>query len=535
MADIENDFVSEADLGAASEAVTGDLAQTLQTAGATPEAAQAQATQTAAKLDRRLALLMRRPAAEGDSGAGPRRIRTIITYRPKPSRDFESVLAQIAASLGRPRSESRDEPLNLTSEELAGAFPVVESAAELSAEGLLAQIEREGGQLVEHLRLADAVVAELTPAQITALAAREDVERLETDRPIFTELRDSTRTILVNAAREQGFVREGAGIIVAVLDGEVSDSHPDLAGRVVRKRNYSQEGWGRPSRHGTHVAGIIAGAGPEFRGVAPGATIWNYKLFPTGEAESVAASGQEAAEGSTGADAIEDAVKDGAKVINCSWGIGGVTMDGSSVWARAAERATKLGVVLVKSAGNAGPDAGTLTTPADAKGDVIVVGAVSRDGSEVTSFSSRGPTADGRNKPDICAPGDKIMSASDSGQGYRALSGTSMAAPHVAGLAALLLERNPGWKPAQVKAALMDHADLMTAGDTGADSQGRGRANLLRAVGGAAAPPGATPPPADPADPAGEATATVAQALRALRDEVAALRQDVAALKKARA
>ena len=84
-------------------------------------------------------------------------------------------------------------------------------------------------------------------------------------------------------------------------------------------------------------------------------------------------------------------------------------MDGTSVWATTAERATKLGVVLVKSAGNKGPDVRTLTDPASAKGDVIVVAALNREGNGITEFSSRGPTADNRPKPDIvAAPGEKI-------------------------------------------------------------------------------------------------------------------------------
>ena len=126
----------------------------------------------------------------------------------------------------------------------------------------------------------------------------------------------------------------------------------------------------------------------------------------------------------------------------------------------------------------------------------------------VASFSSRGPTADGRTKPDICFPGTDIVAARASGTSmgspvnaqYTSASGTSMATPHATGLAALLLQAKPGATPNQIKQALMS-----TALDMGADAnaQGAGRAraeHALAAIRGEQPPtpgpePGPTPPP----------------------------------------
>jgi subtilisin family serine protease len=528
------DYISEADLESASASLEGQWSAHLVEGGQPQAEAQTEAAKIVTKLEPLLALRLQRPPLQEEvPGVPPTRpkLRVLIYYKPKPEKDFDSIVDALAKELGRARGESTEATggaLELTPEERTEAVGVLESAADVSAEGLIGQLEREGGEVVEHLRLPGAVVARLSAEQIRELAKRDDVERVEIDKPIIAELKQSAVTVKLNDARSQGLVAGGRGVIVALLDGEVNGRHPDLQGRVIAKRNYTQEAWGRPSRHGTHVAGIIAGAGPEYRGMAPEATIWNYKLFPTGGAEGVESAQLESQEGSTGADAIEDAVKDGAKVINCSWGIGGAALNGSSAWALAAERATKLGVVLVKSAGNSGPDAGTLTTPADARGDVIVVGAADRAGTGVTSFSSRGPTADGRNKPDICAPGERIMSASDAGTGYRALSGTSMAAPHVSGLAALLVERNPTWKAANVKKALMDTADPLSAADNSPDVQGKGLVNLVKAVGATETQPTDTSGAASD----GAEAVSLAKALKPVRDDLAALRREVGEVKR---
>jgi serine protease AprX len=352
-------------------------------------------------------------------------------------------------------------------------FDEFESLVNQDIESLIEDLKQEQA-FEEHLTLGEAVVANLTPAQIQKFAQQSNIVRLEADKPLKLELDQSAVTVGLVNARTQGIVGTGRGVIIAVLDGEVDINHPDLKGRVVHKRNYTSEPWGNPHSHGTHVAGIIAGNGSQYKGMAPEAIIWSYKLLPS-EATN---SGQ----GFKGADAIEDVIKDmkeGVKIANCSWGVP-TELDGTNVWAKTAERATKLGLVLVKSAGNNGPEPGTLTSPADAFGDVIVVGASSHDGTQVMPFSSRGPTADNRPKPDILAPGEQIVSTVPGG-GYQKMSGTSMASPHIAGISALLLERNPKLEPWQIKKILMESAKSLES-TSDPNAQGKGLVDVVKAL-----------------------------------------------------
>jgi serine protease AprX len=397
-----------------------------------------------------------------------KRQRVIVRY--KPTKSFDNLLNEF---------EDLEELYQKSDEEIEfQVFDECESLANESVESLLKELpDAETG---EHLRLANAVVANLTPAEIKQIASRSDVEQIEFDKPLKLELDQSAVAVGVVDARDQGLVGTGKGVIIAVIDGEVDINHPDLRGRVVHKRNYTKEKWGNPNPHGTHVAGIIAGNGSKYKGMAPEVIIWSYKIFPTQGEEPL---------GSRGADAIEDVVKDmqqekRLRIANCSWGAGDVTLDGSSATSKTAERAAKLGLVLVKSAGNNGikkPGPESITIPADAKGDVIVVGASSRDSTSVMPFSSRGPTSDNRPKPDILAPGDKIMSAQAGGSYFRQ-SGTSMAAPHIAGIAALILERYPKLQPMDIKRILMQSANKLDSSEYDENAQGAGLVDAVKAL-----------------------------------------------------
>jgi hypothetical protein len=215
---------------------------------------------------------------------------------------------------------------------------------------------------------------------------------------------------------------------------------------------------GESSSHGTHVAGIAAGnertpaAGTTISGVAPRAYIGNYKalvrtdsgLSPNGNAPELVA-------------AIEAAVADGMDVLNLSLGQPEVEPS-RDVVALALDAAAAAGVVPVVAAGNDFHEAGagSVASPASSAG-AVAVGAVETAGRPApvhAGFSSVGPTAISlRLKPDVAAPGVGILSAVPGG--WARLSGTSMAAPHVAGAAALLVQRHPGWTAAQIKSALV--------------------------------------------------------------------------------
>ena len=299
------------------------------------------------------------------------------------------------------------------------------------------------------------------PKALADIAGDPKVTRIGIPRALARELDVTAKTIGAIAFRGANGV-SGKDILVAVIDGEVDANQPALKGRVLQKKNYTKEAWGHADAHGTFVAGIIASADATFKGIAPGAKILSYKVFATDAAEQ-------------GSDfdatlAIQQAVEDGAAIANCSWGVGAAT-DGTSREARAFNRAWDLGLIIVKSAGNKGPAPGSLTSPADARG-VIVIGATNRVGKVVQNYSSRGPIA-AKPGPDLVTPGgatgaDQIHSLLVGKNSGVIGVGTSFAAPHAAGAIALLLDQSPHLTPDQVKAALLGKC-VAVAGGAAAD------------------------------------------------------------------
>ncbi len=217
---------------------------------------------------------------------------------------------------------------------------------------------------------------------------------------------------------------DGSGVDVAVVDTGINYSHTafkniGIGYDFVRGDNYAEDENG----HGTHVSGIIASNDLTYS--APNATLMHIKVLDetgTGNASTVIAG-------------IEWAVDHGAEVISMS--LGGTGGDGTSALSEASDSAVSKGVVVVAAAGNDGPASGTITSPGDAR-EVITVGAID-DYDSVPSWSSRGPTTDGRTKPDVVAPGVSITSTALDG-GFTTKSGTSMSTPHVSGAAALLIQ-----------------------------------------------------------------------------------------------
>ena len=290
------------------------------------------------------------------------------------------------------------------------------------------------------------------PRVLAEVAEDGSVRRLDLPRRLRAEVAGTTARI--GAPRYRGAKDlTGAGVVVAVIDSEVDLSHPAFQDRVVHKENLTAEPWGRPGEHGTAVAGVVA-ADNEFQGVAPGAVIYNYKVLATNESLTTDDFG--------GALALQQALEDGARVANCSWGVPEAPTDGTSREAAACDAAWGYGMAVVKSAGNAGPTAGTVTSPADAAG-VIAVGATSLDGTRLEGYSSRGPTLHGEDRPHLLAPGGNRVQALVScvvGGGYGPGSGigfygTSFAAPHVSGALALLLEEDPERTPDDLRTLLL--------------------------------------------------------------------------------
>lgn len=212
--------------------------------------------------------------------------------------------------------------------------------------------------------------------------------------------------------------------------------------------------------------------------MVPEAEVWNYKVVPSGE------------RGFQGIQAIQDAVKDGLKILNCSWGVPRCE-DGKCSWCVAAENAAKVGVLLFKSAGNNGRNGDkSLTCPANCNGNIIVVGATVKeltDGENpVPIFSSKGPASSGKNRPDIVAPGHEISSCAPGG-GFAQKSGTSMASPHMAGIAALMMEKEKDITPEEFLKRLGQTAIKLSVTDP--NIVGAGLVNADKLFGGSEAMP----------------------------------------------
>ena len=242
--------------------------------------------------------------------------------------------------------------------------------------------------------------------------------------------------------------------------------------------------------HGAQVLSVLAGYDPgRFIGVAPRA---EYLLAKTEDNDT-----EMPIEEDRWIAGLEWADSLGAQVVNSSLGYNrwddgtGYTyeqMDGATaLTTRAAEAAVRRGIVVVAAAGNEGDGEWRyVTAPADGPG-VISVGSVDipPPGGRpplLAASSSRGPTADGRLKPDVVTPGLGVVVADIRGGDYLRTSGTSFAAPLVSGVCALLLQIHPHWTPAQVQEVLQRTA--MDLGEAGPDTAyGWGQVDALRASG----------------------------------------------------
>lgn len=320
----------------------------------------------------------------------------------------------------------------------------------------------------------------------------------------------------------------GSGINVTIIDTGIVAAHPDLDDlddnpgtndpKVTQELSFVD--WnhdGQPDGnafdnkgHGTCVAGIVAGTGAasgyQYVGVAPGAWLWNYKVFEVTQwvwdpvwQRNVMGVGVQS---SDIVHAIDHAISQRTNVIVMCFGMDN-TMggNGDDDVSRAADRAVSSGITVVASAGNDGPDAQTISAPGSAS-RAITVGSIDDHNTQgivddvIDVDSSRGPTGDGRTKPDVMAPGSNIITTMDAGSwdwqtfpewhvgnSYVTRSGTSFSAPHVAGVAALILQAHPCWTPEMVKNAIKSTATLNDNLQTlGENDRGKGIVDAYKAI-----------------------------------------------------
>ncbi|MFD4835062.1 S8 family serine peptidase [Streptomyces uncialis] len=305
-------------------------------------------------------------------------------------------------------------------------------------------------------------------------ATAPGIDRVWLDAVNKAALDRSVPKVGAPAAWQAGY--DGTGVRIAVLDTGIDATHPDLADRLIAERNFSDEPDAQDRLgHGTHVASIALGTGARSggrnKGVAPGARLLSGKVLNDRglSPDSMILAG------------MEWAAEQGADIVNMSLGLldtPGVEPQEALVDKLSEER----GILFTASAGNAGAHGPTSPSTAAA---ALAVGAVD-DGDALAEFSGVGRPADGGViKPDMTGPGVGIVAAASSRMGgggtdgYIALSGTSMAAPHVAGAAALLKQKHPHWTYRELKAALTGSA---LDGGRPAFHQGSGRLRVDRAM-----------------------------------------------------
>ena len=385
-----------------------------------------------------------------------------------------------------------------------------------SLKDLLPDVGKAGGKVKRQLDLIDSLVVRVPASALDGLRHNPHVQQVDLDRPFFGAMERTGATVGADVVRQQLGV-DGQGIGVAVIDSGVTSWHDDLSqnGTGQRVDTFVDLVNGRPVAyddygHGTHVAGIIAGNGYDSSGrrtgIAPAAHLVVLKALDE-----------------NGGGTISDIIAAldyvhanryalNIRVVNLSIGAGVYQSYLTDPLTLATRQVVQDGIVVVAAAGNAGKDPagniryGGVTAPGNAPW-VLTVGASSHMGTAdraddtMAPFSSRGPTGfDYSAKPDLVAPGVGIESLSDrrstlfatkaqylldgtvqtSYKPYLSLTGTSMAAPVVAGTVALMLQANPALTPNLVKAILQYTSERYYGSDS--LTQGAGFLNAAGAV-----------------------------------------------------
>ncbi|MCA1031229.1 S8 family peptidase [Bacillus timonensis] len=315
----------------------------------------------------------------------------------------------------------------------------------------VANLNKFGGKVKHQFKYMNVVKVSLPEQAVFALSKNKNVAFVEEDAIATTFAKPVTQPTVTAASQTvpwgiphikadlvQSAGNTGSGVKVAVLDTGIQRSHSDLT--VVGGASFvpaEPDPYVDLNGHGTHVAGTIAGH-TGILGVAPSVSLYAVKVLDGNGSGTYSGIIQ----------GIEWAIQEKVNVINMS--LGG--SQGSTALQQACDNANNSGIVVVAAAGNSGSKGKRNTIGYPAKyASVIAVGAVDSNNNR-GSFSSVG------NELEVMAPGVAIYSTVPYGNGYDTYNGTSMASPHVAGAAALILASNPSLSNVQVRDRLKNTA-----------------------------------------------------------------------------